>query len=346
MDNFHEPRAAYITSEQVQFTFVKFSHAIGGLYIWDYFTTLDYEWRVIRGRLPYRWTIWIYSVARLAGLVSVILCFVTVDVTTPINCQLWVLFAALFLSLASIAASLLIVLRTIAIWNRNKVVVTLTIIVLGTSIGFHLRNIALVHSTWDSTQLACGPVKNDSNALGFIATTIADMVLLLIILASLLDMRCRGGGAFGLTRLLWKQGIIWLVLGCAVDIPQLVFTSLHLNDQSQVLFEVPGQITIVIAATRMHRSLVNFASGSSDVAHESPSPQVRNLTSSKTKRADTPSTALGRVEIAMHTAIERHPTSLTKDDDSSTIISTSEQTPEIIGHPSKYSSGTKDTYAA
>jgi hypothetical protein len=115
--------------------------------------------------------------------------------------------------------------------------------------------------------------------------------------------------------------------------------------------EIPSQITLIIAATRMHCSLVNFASGSSNVydtlqflsffplnrfrAHESP--QVSNLTSSKTKRADTPSTALDRVEIAMHTAIERHPTSSTKDDDSSTIISTSEQTPGIIGHPSKVS---------
>ena len=26
---------------------------------WEFFTTLDYEWRVIRGRLPYRWTIWV-----------------------------------------------------------------------------------------------------------------------------------------------------------------------------------------------------------------------------------------------------------------------------------------------
>ena len=26
---------------------------------WEYFTTLDYEWRVIRHRLPYRWTIWV-----------------------------------------------------------------------------------------------------------------------------------------------------------------------------------------------------------------------------------------------------------------------------------------------
>jgi hypothetical protein len=26
---------------------------------WEYFTTIDYEWKVFRGRLPYRWTIWV-----------------------------------------------------------------------------------------------------------------------------------------------------------------------------------------------------------------------------------------------------------------------------------------------
>ena len=31
------------------------------------------------------------------------------------------------------------------------------------------------------------------------------MVLLLIIFSGLLVIRCRGGGTFGLTRLLWKQ---------------------------------------------------------------------------------------------------------------------------------------------
>lgn len=28
---------------------------------WEFFTTLDFEWRVIRGRVPYRWTIWVCS---------------------------------------------------------------------------------------------------------------------------------------------------------------------------------------------------------------------------------------------------------------------------------------------
>ncbi|KAF8494674.1 hypothetical protein F5888DRAFT_639541 [Russula emetica] len=262
-----------MASAQLPLTNVKFWHAIGGLYIWEYFTTLDYEWRIICGRLPYRWTIWIYSVARLAGLVSVILWFVTMDVTTSINCQLWVLFSVLFLCLGSIAATLLIVLRTIAIWNKNKVVVTLTIIAWGTGIGFHLYNIALIHSAWDSTHLACEPVKNSSNnALGFTATAITDMILLLIILSGLFIMRWRVGGAFGLTHLLWKQGIIWLVLGFAVEILQLVFISSQLDDQLSGLFEVPSHIVIIIAATRMHCSLVNFASGSSNVVHESPQP--------------------------------------------------------------------------
>ena len=30
---------------------------------WEYFTTLEYEWRVIRGRLPYRWTIWVRALS-------------------------------------------------------------------------------------------------------------------------------------------------------------------------------------------------------------------------------------------------------------------------------------------
>ena len=28
---------------------------------WEFVTTLYYEWRVIRGRRPYRWTIWVCS---------------------------------------------------------------------------------------------------------------------------------------------------------------------------------------------------------------------------------------------------------------------------------------------
>ena len=55
------------------------------------------------------------------------------------------------------------------------------------------------------------------------------------------------------------------------------------------------------------------------------SPPVSNLTSFKIKQTSTPSTALDRVEMAIHTNTERHPTSSTRDDISSTIVSTNEQ---------------------
>lgn len=49
----------------------------------------------------------------------------------------------------------------------------------------------------------------------------------------------------------------------------------------------------------------------------------------KTKRTDTTPTTLHRIEIAVDT------TGPVSDDDSSTIISASEHTPEIAGDPSK-----------
>jgi hypothetical protein len=86
------------------------------------------------------------------------------------------------------------------------------------------------------------PVGNDASEWGFIPTIVADMALLLIILSGLSVLRRNGGGTFGLTRLLWTQvrwrfslallcliffffilkGVIWLVLGFAVEIPTLV----------------------------------------------------------------------------------------------------------------------------
>jgi len=143
------------------------------------------------------------------------------------------------------------------------------------------------------------------------------MVLLLFVLAGLLVMRRRDGASFGLTRLLWRQGVIWLILGSAADVPPLVLTLLHLNDPLQAMFEAPSVIIMTIAATRMHRSLVKFAP---DVMHESP--QLSSLGFAKTKQTDAPSTVPDRVEVVMHKTFEQHSTGSTSGGDSTTIYST------------------------
>jgi len=89
MVNFNDP----VVISRDFFAAVKLWHTAYGLYIWEFFTTLNYEWSVIRGRRPYRWTIWLYSLTRVATLVSAINVMIGFDTARPINCQLWVTFS-------------------------------------------------------------------------------------------------------------------------------------------------------------------------------------------------------------------------------------------------------------
>ncbi|KAH9964914.1 hypothetical protein BC827DRAFT_1374775 [Russula dissimulans] len=104
----------------------KLWHAVNGLYIWEFVTTLGYELDVIRGRRPYRWTIWIYSLTRVSTLLAIVLSFINLDVTSHINCQVWFTFQLIFSYSVVVIASLLIVLRITAIWNKDKIVVTIS----------------------------------------------------------------------------------------------------------------------------------------------------------------------------------------------------------------------------
>jgi len=226
----------------------------------------------------------------------------------------------------------LIVIRTIAIWNRNRVAVALAMTVWGISIGFHLHNIVWVRFKWISSEQACEPSRSGPSGLGFIPTVVADMALLLIVLAGLFVLRRNCGGTFGLARLIWRQGVIWLVLGSAIEISPLVFTLLHFYDRLGSLFEVPSLIVMTIAATRMHRSLVDFASGSTEVTHENR--PLSSLVFSKTKRTDAAPTTQDRIKVSVNSAFEQRSTGSKNGGDSSTVFSTSEQIPQITGDPS------------
>jgi hypothetical protein len=45
-------------------------HVIALLFSWEFVTTLGFEWNVIRGHRPYRWTIWVSGDGPLFGNMS------------------------------------------------------------------------------------------------------------------------------------------------------------------------------------------------------------------------------------------------------------------------------------
>ncbi|KAH9958808.1 hypothetical protein BC827DRAFT_539492 [Russula dissimulans] len=290
MVNFHDPGVI----EKDFSVAVKLWHTLDGVFLWEFVTTLDYEWKVIQGRITYRWTIWVYSLTRVATLVYVILVIIRLDTTKLYHCQVAATIKFILGYVAFVAASLLIVLRVIAIWNRKKVIMV-------TAFGLWLANLALLIQ--GPLRMGTRPIllRRDyvqSTKPNIFATITTDILLLLIMLLGLFRMGCDGVGMSGLARFLWKQGVFWLLIAIVAEVPPVVLIILDMNDSLNFMFQPPSVIIMSIAATRMYRSLAGFVYGFTEA--QSGSFQNRSLQVSKTKRISAPRTSLSQMQVAVH----------------------------------------------
>ncbi|KAI0268895.1 hypothetical protein BC834DRAFT_867755 [Gloeopeniophorella convolvens] len=205
---------------------------------WEYVTTFGFEWQIITGKRKYRWTILLYSGCRLSALLAVIVIFIGFNVTTEINCKLWLIFVFTTAYSAFVFASALIVLRIIAIWERNKVVSAIAIGAWLTNIAFYIHNIATANSAWSPEQQTCLLLDSHRSEANTIVTLIEDFVLLGLMLLGL--RRYGNAGMFGgLWRLLYRQGLLWLIVVTLAEIPPTVFIILNLNDYFNLMFQTP-----------------------------------------------------------------------------------------------------------
>ncbi|KAI0270473.1 hypothetical protein BC834DRAFT_516165 [Gloeopeniophorella convolvens] len=300
MANFHDPG---VIAQETLAT-IKFWHVVDGFFIWEFIITLNYEWSIIRGRRPYRWTIWVYSLTRVATLMSVILNMVGFDVTHKMNCQLRVVGELVFAYTAFAAASLLIVLRIVAIWDRHKIALALAAAAWGTNVGFLIHGVTKARSAWVPEQSTCAFLDTYSTRNNILVTFVTDIVLLAIMLVGLLRVQQRGGSLLGLGRLLWKQGLIWFLVATVAEATPTVFICLNLNDPMNIMFQVPSLIVMSIAATQMYRQLTDFASMHlTQDSLRSAGPAVES------KRVPASAIPLGRMEVSVHTAYDSYPAS-------------------------------------
>jgi len=276
--NFKDP---VIISRDVA-ALVKVWHTVGGVYMLEFLTLLDYEWSVIRGSHPYRWTICLYSFTRVATLGAIISGMIGFDSSRPINCQLWATFGLAFTHSAIGAGSLLIVIRVISIWNRNRIIVVIAMSTWVANVSCLIYGIVRVRGIWLPITNICAVSNPAVTRLNTIVTLSSDVVLLLIMLVPLLCLRLEAGNWSRLSRLLWTQGLLWLLLATMGHLPQAVFILLDLNVPLDMMFGGPALITLSIAATRMYRSLIDF--GSRDMSDPTESENNRMLRPSGSTR--------------------------------------------------------------
>ncbi|KAI0052414.1 hypothetical protein FA95DRAFT_1601789 [Auriscalpium vulgare] len=306
MTNFQDPAVV-----QADFlAFVKFLHCVDGIYIWEYFTTLDYEWSVLTGKRPYRWTIWIYSITRLSTLIGIILNLVGFNLESEIDCQAWIINELIFAYIAFASASVLIVLRIAAIWNRNKIALGLAAAAWLTNVAFLIHGVATAKSVWVPASKACAVLNTHESKANIAVTLGTDIALLLVMLAGLL--RARKASKFGIWQLLYKQGLLWLLLASISEVPPTVFISLNLNDPWNLMFQTPSLIVMSIGATRIYRALTDFSSGqiadssrggNNISTHGGTTAPMRFM---RTGAADTAVIPMSRLEVSVHTAYENY----------------------------------------
>ncbi|KAF8497438.1 hypothetical protein F5888DRAFT_1889571 [Russula emetica] len=284
---------------------MKFWLIVSGIYIWEFVTTLDFEWSVIRRHQRYRWTIWIYSVSRLSGLAVIILLLVNFYNTSPVNCQAWVTFSWVFGILGGYSlSSILIMLRIFAIWDKNKAIMATSAAIWVINLGFQLTGIVKTRGEWVPAARSCNVTNIKSHRVLSINMLVTDVILLFIMLAGLLRLRRGAEGSFYLWRLLWKQGVIWLAISTAAELPQVLFLFLNVNDSLNLLFLLPSVVTIIIAASRMYRSLVHSASPPDFhfIEPDSPNrPKTKHLVS-HTKGSSVVHIPSNRLEVTVHTS--------------------------------------------
>ncbi|KAI0044003.1 hypothetical protein FA95DRAFT_324274 [Auriscalpium vulgare] len=236
--------------------FVKLEHALAGLYIWEYFTNLHYEWDFVSGKRKWLWTLSIYSSCRFCCLIYTILNVIGMDATREINCQSWIQATTAFTALAMALAALLIVLRIAAIWDRNRIVTVLASIIWIVSGGFWIREIIRSRGTWNAVGGGCIDLLTVRGQPMGVISFVSDASLLIIMLLGLL---LRGESSrFGIWRMLYHQGLIWLGMATIAELPVILLYQ-NINDVWNLMFQTPALLIMVIGATRMYRSLTNYA---------------------------------------------------------------------------------------
>ncbi|KAH9003405.1 hypothetical protein EDB86DRAFT_2355375 [Lactarius hatsudake] len=253
--------------------FLKVMHTFSGLYMWEFFTTLGFEWEVYTGRRQWRWSFLVYVSARLLALTCVVAGLIGFNLTTEFNCNLWLRCVLVSAWFAACSASLLLVLRGIAIWGRQTWTVAITGIAWLSgfvSALFAITRVAFLQflhvspvlisctiqgqALWSPDFRTCNVLQTDSYKWSIMVNFIEDFILLVIMIWGVLRKR----NATHLWNLLYLQGLFWVLTACLTELPSVALSFQNINEPWNLMFQYPHLTVMVITSSRAYRDLFQY----------------------------------------------------------------------------------------
>jgi len=238
--------------------YVLICHLTFGLYLFEFITTLPFDWAFWTGKQKWRWSYVPYFGARYGALLAWILLLRITNVLAPIDCQPW-LFAFLASSHVSMGfSSVLLLLRVVAVSGRHKVATpVLAVLCLGNWAGLiHGVTMGRGETMLQSDQYLCVFLNANMHLINVAVSFGFDLTCLLVMFLFLV----RGHSGGSLWRTLVTQGINYFLTVTTGYLLATVFLKINLNDgiNSTVQILLLGAMTM--GATRMYRSLFALSS--------------------------------------------------------------------------------------
>ncbi|KAI0654401.1 hypothetical protein C8Q70DRAFT_526634 [Cubamyces menziesii] len=245
--------------------FDKFMHVLLGLYIWEFVTSLPFDWQFISRKRAFKWPLIFYFAGRYFLLFALIGIAIALNVTRPVNCQALYTYNQIFGNATIGLASINFSLRTMAVWSQKWWVVVLLVGIILGHWSFLLHGV-LLKATWVPGQ---GCVITSTNnrllAITFSYTMGFDAIVLSLTAWKLGIKSLHTRDRSRIVRLIFDDGLIYFIVALVSNIIATTFMVLNLNPVMSIIANVPSAVASTIVACRAVRRLTNYTTEGAEV---------------------------------------------------------------------------------
>jgi hypothetical protein len=248
--------------------FVKLIHVLLGVYAYEWFLSLNFDFGFVLGRRKFRWPMIFYFANRYLLLFALVGIIISMDVTSKVDCQALYTFNQIAGNAATGLASINLSIRTMAIWSQNKYIIGLLVLIILGHWSLILQGIQL-KATWvDGVGCVITQTNNTILAAIFIYSMCFDLIVLLLNTYKLLGINDKTANLLGrsrLTQMIFEDGLIFFIIAFLANLCATVFMLLNLNQIMTIIFNVPAVVASSIVACRAVRRLTNFTNSGLEV---------------------------------------------------------------------------------
>ncbi|EKM59793.1 uncharacterized protein PHACADRAFT_206017 [Phanerochaete carnosa HHB-10118-sp] len=195
-------------------------------------------------------------------LLALVGSIVAVQVTAPINCNALYAFNFWAINMAILCASTLLMIRTVALWNKNRLVILLLATLGCVHWAILWRGMFILEATYSPEAKGCTITSTDHVFLNisFLMTMGVNFVILLLTAAALARQRLRSH----LWKLLFQDGLVNFCVTFVCNATPAILNIFNLNTLTTSIAIVPAATISSVAACRLFMRLRNYSNAPDD----------------------------------------------------------------------------------